>query len=327
MSLAEARAQVRSIARGATVDLDHFYYPDGDTDPGAACAAKACDVANLVGLASLASRQCGSLPPVGMIDTAVDRASDALRGADVEIVEVRREQPSRRSGTEHGTAIASLLVGRPDAEAPPRIKLVAVDAFSRDAASNDRADAGAVVEAVDALVARGVKVLNLSFSGPANAVLERSIKAGRDKGVVFVAAAGNGGPGASPSYPAAYPGVIAVTAVDERLAVYSRATRGHYIALAAPGVRIPVPGLAGKPKTGTSFAVPFVTAAAALLRGQDSTASSARIADRLTSMARDLGEPGYDTTYGWGLLQAQELCPDATAGGVEMSRRFPPPPT
>ena len=82
-----------------------------------------------------------------------------------------------------------------------------------------------------------------------------------------VAAAGNNGPGAEPSYPAAYPGVIAVTAVDQNLNVYRRATQGAYVDLAAPGVNIWTASLKGSGalKTGTSDAVPFVSAATSLL--------------------------------------------------------------
>jgi len=71
-----------------------------------------------------------------------------------------------------------------------------------------------------------VRVVNMSLSGPPNEVLKRAIASAQAKGMVIVAAAGNNGAGAGPSYPAAYPGVIAVTAVDRNLDVYRRATQG-----------------------------------------------------------------------------------------------------
>ncbi|RWP39382.1 S8 family serine peptidase, partial [Mesorhizobium sp.] len=67
---------------------------------------------------------------------------------------------------------------------------------------------------LDLLSVRGVQVTNMSLSGPANALLEQFVRRLADRGMVIVAAAGNGGPKAGPSFPAAYADVIAVTAVD-----------------------------------------------------------------------------------------------------------------
>ena len=103
-----------------------------------------------------------------------------------------------------------------------------------------RSDVLSLVMAIEALTARGVKVINLSLAGPANPLLQRAIDVASAAGVIIVAAAGNEGPAAGPAYPAAYSGVIAVTAVDRNLAVYRRANRGDYVDIAAPGVEVPV---------------------------------------------------------------------------------------
>ena len=182
-------------------------------------------------------------------------------------------QPTRRaiaSLQDHGTAVAALLVGRRDSPTPglvPDARLVAVDAFYRDGGTADRTDVMSLVTAIEALAERGVRVINLSLSGPANEVLQKAIAAAQAKGIVIVAAAGNNGAGAEPSYPAAYPGVVAVTAVDHELNVYRRATRGPYVDLAAPGVNVWTASAqgTGSLKTGTSYAVPFVSAAAGVL--------------------------------------------------------------
>jgi subtilisin family serine protease len=138
---------------------------------------------------------------------------------------------------------------------------------------------------------------------------------GRD--IVVVAAAGNQGSRAKPLFPAAYPGVIAVTAVDQHKRVYRRAGQGAHIDLAAPGVRIwtaaSVKG--ARPRTGTSFATPFVTAAAAVLRGKAPQLDHAGIHAVLARTALDLGPPGKDEIFGSGLLQAGGLC----AAGVAQS--------
>jgi subtilisin family serine protease len=119
-----------------------------------------------------------------------------------------------------------------------------------------------------------------------------------------VAAAGNGGPAARPAFPAAYPGVIAVTAVDENGQVYRRANRGDYIAFAARGVHVAseYESATSKAKTvsGTSFASPVV--AAAIARRLEGSAGVGGVIDSLKTEARDLGTPGRDSIYGWGEL-------------------------
>jgi subtilisin family serine protease len=128
--------------------------------------------------------------------------------------------------------------------------------------------------------------------------------------MIIVAAAGNNGAGAEPSYPAAYPGVIAVTAVNRQLDVYNRATRGEYVDLAAPGVDLWVaaPGGGGTTRSGTSYAVPFVSAAAAVLRASNATLDASSLQAVLENGTLDLGKPGRDTTFGHGLLQTASLC-------------------
>ena len=190
----------------------------------------------------------------------------------------------------------------------PSAKLIAIDAFHRGARQDDRADAYDLVRALDLLSTRKVDVVNMSLSGPANALLEKLVrKLGAE--TVIVAAAGNQGPKAGPAYPAAYPEVFAVTAVDRRKKAYRRAGRGEHIDLAAPGVAIwTAASISGaRPKTGTSFAAPFVTAAAALAKSSGMK-SVAEIHDALAKSAEDLGDPGKDPVFGWGLLNVRALC-------------------
>ncbi|MEL7173696.1 MAG: S8 family serine peptidase, partial [Pseudomonadota bacterium] len=119
-----------------------------------------------------------------------------------------------------------------------------------------------------------------------------------------VAAAGNGGPRSAPAFPAAYPEVLAVAAVDRRLRPYRKGNRGSYIDLAAPGVDVlSAGGSATRTWSGTSFAVPYV--AAALLRARALTKGDAAAAKRLLKEgARDLGAPGRDEVFGHGLVQS-----------------------
>jgi minor extracellular protease Epr len=128
---------------------------------------------------------------------------------------------------------------------------------------------------------------------------------------MVVAAAGNAGPSSPPRYPAAYERVLAVTAVDQDNRVYLRAGRGEHLDYAAPGVNIQVASGstadAYHQVSGTSFATPLITGLVIYY----AAGSGAWGLDQLNSIMRedtlDLGEPGPDPIYGYGLIGASLL--------------------
>jgi subtilisin family serine protease len=192
----------------------------------------------------------------------------------------------------------------------PRASLIAVDAFHRDSRGNDAADAFSLAQALDALLEHEVTVINLSVAGPANAVLRQVIETAQTRGKILVAAAGNDGPGAAPLYPAAYRGVVGVTAVDHRHRVWRQASAGPQVDFAAPGVRLSTaaPTAGRRQRSGTSFASPFVAAALAVSQLEQQGHSASDIVSALAMEAVDLGTPGQDNTYGHGLVQAPQRC-------------------
>jgi subtilisin family serine protease len=198
----------------------------------------------------------------------------------------------------------------------PNAEFYVADAFVADQDGSPVSDTASVLKALDLMKAFEVHVINMSLSGPRDEMVESAISKLIEEGIVFVAAAGNGGPTAPPAFPAAYPPVIAVTAVNKYLNSYPYANRGKYIDVAAPGVRIWT--AVSKEKhdyvSGTSFAAPYVTAIVATLVGQGVKTKNA-ILDRLET--KDLGPPGNDLIYGRGLLMAPPPCqpaPVASAG-------------
>lgn len=207
----------------------------------------------------------------------------------------------------HATAIAALIAGR---DTPTGFTGIATGAslysaeVMRAAGPDTLATSAALVRAVDWLLGEKVQVINLSLGGPGDAVMARVFARLAGMAVVVVAAAGNGGPAAAPSYPAAYAGVIAVTATDAADRPYSAANRGAYIALAAPGVDLWVPDDAsGHYVSGTSFAAAVVTAGSAWLLAQNPRLDAPALVRRLCRNARDLGAPGPDPVFGCGLMQ------------------------
>jgi hypothetical protein len=256
---------------------------------------------------------CGEGVRIGLLDTAVDTESLGLRGARVVQRSFLPTGGPAIASTEHGTAIAFILVGQQAAHGNgllPGAELAVAGVFGADPDGIPIADAMALISGLDWLVETRTPVINMSFAGAPNAVVALALRQVTSRHAIVVAAAGNSGPTQPPAFPASEPGVIGVTAVDVHWQPYAEANRGDAIDFAAPGVRIWTPGLSasGRYHTGTSFASPFVTAAVAawLIRG--APADAAQIADSLAATAVDLGEPGRDPVFGHGLIQFANPC-------------------
>jgi Subtilase family len=262
---------------------------------------------------------CGGGLRLGMIDTAVAAGLPALAGRKLHH-KAFVTSDADKAEARHGTAIASLLVGRGAPWHPhwrgllPHADLYAASVFERH---GDRiaASAIAIASALDWLAANHVPVVNVSVSGEANALVALAVRRAAMRGTILVAAAGNGGPAAPPAYPAAYPDVIAVTAIDQRAVVFPEANRGAYIAFAAPGVRIWTPGenAFGRYETGTSFAAPFLAATVALEIAELGRADPDLLKRRLADHSIHLGPPGRNPIYGYGLPKVGASCTPVTA--------------
>ena len=234
---------------------------------------------------------------IGIIDTAIDTDHPALMHTAITKEDFAR-YPDHKT-MDHGTAIASILAGNQPGlykGLAPAAHIFAANVFSR---RSHQASSEALLLAIDWMVENKVSVVNLSLAGPPDAVLERAIIRARERGTQIAAAVGNDGPAAPVMYPAAYGSVIAVTAIDTHNSIYRRAVRGRHINFAAPGVRVlaAIPGGAYGPVTGTSIAVPFISA---LLAAYGADAQSVQALER---EAKDLGAKGFDPVYGFGLAR------------------------
>lgn len=145
------------------------------------------------------------------------------------------------------------------------------------------------------LIADGARVISISLVGPRNPVLERAVSAAQARQVLVVAAVGNDGPAAPPSYPASYAGVVAATAVDRRNRPLIEAGRALHLDYAAPGADMTALNAMGHAVTvrGTSYAVPLIAAraAAALQRGVPFDRLSAALDAEARPLARKLPDP------------------------------------
>jgi Subtilase family len=286
VAASQALSDLRAADTSTVYELDHYFTVNGGPDRRQPSGARRA--------ALPAKRDPGMW--VGIIDTAVAPHA-ALRAVRLETHSLVEQSGGPVGGATHGTAVASILARQGAG------RLTSVNVFSND--PRPFASADAIARAVDWLAGHSVPVINISIAGPRNVLIDRVIGAAAARGIAIVAAAGNGGPTAMPAYPAASPGAVAVTAVDGSGQVYLHANRGSYITISAPGVGVEAagPGSSLRAYSGTSFAAPVVAAyLARCLRRQDLRRAHACI-DRMEASAHDLGSPGRDPIYGFGLLQ------------------------
>ena len=298
--LSATRAGIYEVIGGdrADVDLNHLYT--------AGVPAEASELAGLPprALLTLPNDLSDLTLRIGIIDSSVDQAHVAFSQSSIT---TRRFVDNETPPDFHGTAIASIIASNdPSALGlAPRAELFAAEVFDQTAEQGEFASTVSLIKALNWLVTQEVSVVNISLAGPPNRLLETALARVRERGVLAIAAAGNGGPMAQPMYPAAYPQVVAVTATDERGRAFRLANRGEYVDIAAPGVNIRHAQAGGgyAASSGTSYAVPFVTVAAARLMQSNSEPSA--MLDALYAGTLDIGAPGRDQIYGYGQLQFQ----------------------
>ncbi|OLF78278.1 hypothetical protein AWH62_15700 [Maricaulis sp. W15] len=276
LSTVRALALARQIDPAGVHDFNHLYSRSGIAaqPPG------------------MTRRPPGGLR-VGLVDTGVAAGHPALAAVRVE---ARAFHDGVYEAAPHGTAVASLMVGRADDT------LYAADIYGSGPTGGSLE---ALLEALGWMAEVEVGVINVSLVGPDNALLRSVIAMLVERGHVVVAAVGNDGPRADPLFPAAYPGVIGVTGVDQRGRVLPEACRGEHVDFAVQGRDLPVAALPDgvDEVRGTSFAAPQI--AALIAAGHDRPQAGAMNAamTMLTARAEDAGRPGRDTVYGVGVIR------------------------
>lgn len=242
---------------------------------------------------------------VGVIDSAVDGSHVDLAGALAGSFDAIGEPLAPDL---HGTGIAGIIAGRGTIEGiAPEARLLTARAFVPGSGRRQgRTTTQVLLKSFDWCASQGARVLNLSFAGPKDPLAQQTVQASAARGIVMVAAAGNGGPTAPPAYPGAYDEVIAVTAIDTQDRLYPAANRGSYVAISAPGVDVLVaaPGNGHDMQSGTSFAAAFVSGVAALMIERNPDLKPDALKALVMRTATELGGPGRDTEFGAGRINA-----------------------
>ncbi|WP_405858114.1 type VII secretion-associated serine protease mycosin [Streptomyces sp. NBC_00090] len=287
---------------------------------------------------------------VAVIDTGVDDVNPQLRTAvdakaGKDFLKPDKENPGfgdelrgKTDGTVdevgHGTKVAGIIAARPRSGTgfvglAPEATIIPIR--QNDEKNSGKSDTMAL--AIDWAVAKGADVINISQDTTqaldADSDMGRSIAKAISKKIVVVASAGNDGMDGKlkTTYPAAFPGVLAVASSDRNneRAVFSQS--GTFVGVAAPGVDIvsTVPGGGQCVDNGTSFSAPYVAGVAALLRAKYPEWSAAQIVTRIEQTAvRSVN--GRDNYVGWGVVDPVRALADTPGTPPSTPTPDPGPP-
>lgn len=316
---------------------------------GATAPPAAADTADVIrdrqwGLLALRAEEAwgttrGDGITVAVLDTGVDGTHPDLAGQVLDGTDLVGMGAGRgdRAWARHGTAMAGIIAGRghgtnrregilgiaPQAKILP-VRVILEEGDPGRAKARD-SKGGALAEGIRWAADHGADVINLSLGDDSDsahheATEDEAVQYALGKGVVVVASAGNSGKDGDPvSYPAAYPGVIAVTAVDRHGKKADFSTRHWYATVSAPGVDIVIadPDRSYYEGWGTSAAAAFVSGAVALVKAGHPDLSPAQIKKLLEDTASDTPAGGRDDSRGHGLVDpvaalqaADELRPE-----------------
>jgi len=240
---------------------------------------------------------------VAVIDSGIDVSHPEFANAIAESFDALGGKLAPHA---HGTGVAGAIVAHARLMgSAPAARILAIRAFGVTP-NGAESTSFVILKALDYAAAHGAQVINMSFAGPKDALIERGISAIAGKGIVMVAAGGNAGPKSPPLYPAANSEVIAVSATDAQDKVFFASNRGAYIAISAPGVDVllPAPDEKYQMTSGTSFSAAYVSGLAALILERNPALRPDELRAILTTTARDLGPPGRDDQFGAGEADA-----------------------
>ena len=295
--------RLRQLDPQGVYDFNHLYLgSEVESAETHANSGYAVDTVDSAANASIFNSSSKTPIPIGLIDGGVDPKHSVF--ADVSIKNWGCD--GKNFASQHGTAVAALMAGQSHLF---QGVLTPAQLYSADIYC-EQGSGGSVDKITSALAwlsKQKVGVINLSLVGPANQTLERIVGLMIARGHIIVAAVGNDGPAAPPLYPASYPGVVGVSAVDKNGKVLPEAGRGAQVMFAAPGSQM-VSASVGSPPyrqvRGTSFAAPIVAALLAKLHPHPDPNSAKRALAELVAAAKPTANSPNELT-GYGIVGTQ----------------------
>ncbi|MEW8958137.1 MAG: S8 family peptidase, partial [Moorella sp. (in: firmicutes)] len=262
-----------------------------------------------IGAPQVWEETAGEKVKVAVLDTGIDAGHPDLKANIRGTQNIKFPGWEAGDGNGHGTHVAGIIAALNNnfgvVGVAPRAEIYAVKIFNR----RGNGYISEIIAGLDWALQNKMQVVNMSFgtTRPSQA-LEEAVRRCVQAGMVLVAAAGNEGKENSVMYPARYPGVIAVSAIDRKNNLASFSSRGPEVTVAAPGVDIlsTYPGGKYRTMSGTSMACPHVAGVAALVLSRDGHISGRQVVKTITSTATRL--PGLTPEeQGSGLVNASFL--------------------
>ncbi len=261
---------------------------------------------------------------VALLDSGVDLQHPDLAAHIVPGYDFINNDATPMDDNGHGTAIAGIIGAVTNnstgvAGVAWQVKLMPVKVLNQ----NGIGATSGIISGLNWAVTHGAKVINMSLGGTSHSqAFQDAIDGAYRHGVTIIAASGNSyGKGNPVFYPAAYHHVIAVAAVGDQNEHASYSETGSYVDIAAPGgnassnhdnnqrhwiwsTYLRSKGSAYIGMTGTSLATPHIAGVVTLLLSVNPSLTPAQIEAALTQTATDLGQPGRDNVFGFGLVNA-----------------------
>ena len=240
---------------------------------------------------------------IAVIDSGVDARHPELANSVADNFDALG---SKEGPHVHGTGIAGAIVAHARLMgSAPEARLLAIRAFGAGSKGAE-STSYVILRGLNYAAEHGAQIINMSFAGPKDPLIERGIAATAARGILMVAAAGYAGAKSPPLYPAANPTVIAVSGTDAQEKLFTASNRGNHIAIAAPGTDIflPAPDEKYQITSGTSFSAAYVSGVAALVLERNPALKPNDVRAILMKTARDLGAPGRDDQFGAGNADA-----------------------
>lgn len=263
---------------------------------------------------------------VAVVDTGVDGHHKQLSGHVTTGTSVAGGGNGDSDCAGHGTGVAGVIAG----QAVPGIgmrglapgaTILPVQAAAGNGSSDGTADPAALAKGIDWAAGHNASVIVVSLvSYQDSNQLRTAVTSALNDNIVVVAAAGDQGKNGNPQpYPASYPGVLAVSGIDQNTSAPDGAGSGSFVGLAAPSEDVVVPqaGSGWITAKSTAYAAGFVGATAALVRSRWSNLSADEVVRRLEATADPAPEQaGRSTHYGYGIVDPYQAVTEQLASGA-----------
>ncbi|MBP1932852.1 S8 family peptidase [Ammoniphilus resinae] len=246
---------------------------------------------------------------VAVVDTGVDLKHEDFKGKLVKGYNVLLDNNNPMDDNGHGTHVSGIISAGTNntigiAGVSWNNRIMPVKAIGAEGTGTAFDIAKGIKWAAD----HGARVINMSVGNyHPSQVLHDAVRYAYDKGIVLIAASGNDNTD-QPSYPAAYPEVLSIAAVDNHKRRAEFSNYGKHIDVAAPGVDIPSTYIYSEYAvlSGTSMACPHVSGLAGLILSVNPNLSNREVAKIIRQSAKDLGSRGKDQQYGYGLIDVDK---------------------